>query len=100
MPFIDTQAAATVRELREARGLSPEAMAHEIRLLAMREGWKLGTVDAFTIRRIEGNEKRHGRIPSLRVRVVIGLYLDVPAHEIWKSANRLWVNDDTRMVAA
>lgn len=100
MPFIDTAAAARIREEREARGLSPERLAQEIAELTRREGWKLGAVDAFTIRRIEGRPDRPGRVPGIRVQCVLGLYFGIPHTEIWKPANRISVASDRQAVTA
>lgn len=100
MPYIDPSASARVRAEREARGLSPEALAREIRDLAMREGWKIGAVHGFTIRRIEGNSKRFGLIPGIRVKCVIGLYFGIPHQEIWRDENKVFVQSEQRMVAA
>lgn len=104
MPFVDTEAAARVRELREALGLSPEALADEIRDMASAHGWKLGAVDAYTIRRIEGIPERGrlGRVPRIRVQVVLACYfasvagqlaeagIDHPRNhaDIWKPGRR------------
>lgn len=84
MSFIDTAAAASVREMREALGLSPEALAAEISDLARSRGWKLGTVHAYTIRRIEGIPERQvwGRVPRIRVQVVLAYYFASVADEL------------------
>ena len=96
MPFIDLEAAATVRELRERRGLSPEALAERISAKAAAEGWDVGTIHAYTIRRIEGNPAKGigGRVPGIRVQCVIGLYFGVDHREIWKDSRRMYVPAD------
>jgi hypothetical protein len=90
MPYIDKAAAARVKGERESRGLSPEALAREIRSLASQRGWKLGTVDAYTIRRIEGTAQRDPLVPSIRVRCVLGLYFGIPHQQIWDESR--WVH--------
>lgn len=96
MPFIDPEASALIRELREQRGLSPEALADEIDAMIAREGdaWKRGSVDAYTIRRIEGipgRADRPGFVPGTRVQFVLAYYFDLLPHEIWKPARRVKV---------
>lgn len=100
MPYIDTVASSRIRAERRARGLSPEALAEEIAEMARREGWKTGTIDAYTIRRIEGTSKRHGRIPQLRVQCVLGLYFGMPHQEIWRDEHRVWLDEDRKLAAA
>lgn len=87
MPFIDTQAAARLVELREARGLSPEDLAREIAEMAKRlgPGWTRGAVDPYTIRRIE----KKGFVPGTRVSFVIATYFEVDRREIWKPGQRV-----------
>jgi transcriptional regulator with XRE-family HTH domain len=93
MPFIDPEAATLVRALREARGLSPEALAREITVMAAGEGWTRGSVDAYTIRRIEGTASRNrpGRVPSARVAFVVAHYFGMRPHDIWKPSRRVQV---------
>ncbi len=95
MPFIDPQASNLLRELREHRGLSPEDLAAEIKAMAMSLGpaWTRGTVDAYTIRRIEGtpDSQRPGLVPGPRVRFVIAHYFDKRPDQIWKSGRRVRV---------
>lgn len=93
MPFIDLEAAARVRDLRESRGLSPEALAERISAKAAAEGWDIGTIHAYTIRRIEGNPAKQvgGRVPGIRVQCVIGLFFGVDHREIWKANRRMYV---------
>ena len=99
MPFVDPEAGALVREMREARGLSPEALAVEISAMAAREGWTRGTVDAYTIRRIEGKPpERLGRVPSTRVAFVVAQFFDMQPHEIWKPTRRFTAPSDPRRV--
>lgn len=80
MALIDTYAAQTLVELRQERGLSPEALA-----LAIAEEAKglsfgqRGAVDAHTIRRIE----RHGHVPGIRVAFVLANYFGKRPDEIW-----------------
>lgn len=87
MPLIDFLGSKRLRELREDQGLSPEALAQEIRSRAMAEGWKRGTVDAYTIRRAE-----RGFVPSLRSRHVLASYFQVRPGEIWNQDG--WVRVD------
>lgn len=57
------------------------------------EAWTRGTVDAFTIRRIEGNPalNRPGRVPTARVAFVVAHYFGMQPHEIWKPTRRVKV---------
>jgi hypothetical protein len=93
MPYIDTEAAALVRQLREKRGLSPEAMSKRISALAVAERSELGGVDPFTIRRIEGRpEKRKpGMVPSVRVARVVAGFFALEPDAIWKPDRRVYV---------
>lgn len=88
MPFIDYRAADRLRELREDAGLSQEGLATAIKRKALAEGWLRegghGTVNAFTIRRIE----KDGHCPSERKRLVIALYFDTRPSTIWAPSNR------------
>lgn len=92
MPFIDTEASALITKLREERGLSPEDLAAEIRSMARKLGpaWTRGTVDPYTIRRIEGNPTRGrlGLVPGTRVQFVIAHYFGLVPHDIWKPGRR------------
>jgi hypothetical protein len=86
MPFIDFQAANTVRDLREDAGYSQEGLSRAIRDKAQSDGWYKvhGAVDAFTIRAIE----KHGHCPSQRVRVAIALFFGVSHRDIWQPGNQ------------
>lgn len=97
MPYIDPSASARVKELREPLGYSPERLAAVVRARATREGWDLGGIDAYTIRRIEGTDRRWGLIPGLRVRVLLETYFET---RIWKQENRIWVPSDRREAMA
>lgn len=71
MPLIDHRAAETLTDLRESQGHSPESLAADIKERAKTAKWgHRGTVDAWTIRDIEGT----GRVPSSRVRFVLCSY--------------------------
>lgn len=80
MPFIDTYAADRIREMRDQRGLSPEALAREISKASRAHGWERGSVDAHTIRKIEGT----GHVPTTRVRFVVSSYFGLLPHELWE----------------
>lgn len=85
MALIDTYAAGRLTELREAQGLSPEALAVAINLAATQKGLgQRGAVNAHTIRRIE----RHGHVPGVRVAFVITSYFGMLPHELWQPTNR------------
>lgn len=94
MPFIDYSAADRVRELREDRGLSVEGLANAIKRYAAAQGWAKvhGTVDAFTLRRIEED----GHCPSERVRLVIALFFEIRPREIWRPESRRAIDHDSR----
>jgi hypothetical protein len=97
MPFVDYTAADRIRELREDRGLSNEALANAIKRYALEQDWAKvhGTVDPFTLRRIEHD----GHCPSERVRVVIALFFEVRPRDIWRRENRREVENDGRRKA-
>lgn len=79
MSLIDDYAAQRVRELREERGMSPEALATDIHIAARNASWgRRGAVNAHTIRRIEG-----GHVPGLRVRFVIASYFGLAMGDLW-----------------
>ena len=86
MAFFDVNAGATLIELREGLGLSPEALAKRIAERARRENWDVGAVDAWTIREIEGNPAKGKlpRIPKIRVQVVMAMFYGVDRRDIWK----------------
>lgn len=85
MALIDHYASQRLRDMRESRGLSPEALAQEIAAKAKSAGWGCrGTVDAHTIRRIE----RRGHVPGPRIAFVVAAYFDLVPHELWLPANR------------
>lgn len=69
----DRRAASLIRELREERGLSPEALSAEI--------FKTSGlyVSGRTIRRIEDI----GAVPSVRVKFVIASFFDRSPASIW-----------------
>jgi transcriptional regulator with XRE-family HTH domain len=84
MAFIDHVAAQNLRSLREERGLSPEALATEIRLAAKTAPWGMrGCVDAHTLRRIE----RRGHVPGPRIQFVLSHFFGVDRREIWNPTN-------------
>lgn len=82
----DIYAAEKLCNLREAKGLSQEALANAIRQFAKDNDWykTYGAVDAFTIRRIE----RDGHCPSERVRFVIATFFGTTPGKLWKPINR------------
>jgi hypothetical protein len=85
MPLIDVHGAQRLADLRESRGLSPEALSVEIYEAAMQADWgRRGGVDAHTIRRIE----RYGHVPGPRVAFVLASYFDLMPHELWEPGNR------------
>ncbi len=86
MRIVDYIAAERLADLREQRGLSREALAADIRRVAVEQGsFRVhGAVDAFTIRRIE----RDGHCPSERVRLVIARYFELNPKDIWDRSNR------------
>lgn len=85
MALIDHYAAQRVRDMREERGLSPEALSREISSMAASAGWGTrGSVDAHTIRRIE----RRGHVPGPRIAFVLASYFGLKPHELWVPANR------------
>lgn len=104
MPFIDPDASQTLKDLREAQGLSPKDLAAEIKHMASRRGaaWTRGAVDEYTIRRIEGKpeEHRHGFVPTIRVQFVIATFFGVDRREIWKPGRKVRVNSDDRKKVA
>ncbi len=84
MAFTDHHAAEKLRELREAAGYnSAEALALAIRLAAPEAEWgKRGTVDAWTIRKIE-----QGHVPGPRIRFVLAGYFGCSQSTIWEPRN-------------
>lgn len=79
--LIDHAAAQRIREMREVRGFSPEALAAAIKDAGKDATWgDRGAVDAHTIRRIE----RHGHVPGPRVQFVLSAYFDMTPHELWQ----------------
>lgn len=80
MPMVDFAAAQRIREMREAQGYSPEALAAAIRDAAQTAPWgDRGAVDAHTVRRIE----REGHVPGPRVMFVLARFFDLTPHELW-----------------
>jgi ribosome-binding protein aMBF1 (putative translation factor) len=79
--LIDHAAAQRIREMREARGYSPEALSAAIKQAGKDAPWgDRGAVDAHTIRRIE----RHGHVPGPRIQFVLSQFLGFAApHELW-----------------
>lgn len=78
--LIDHAAAQRIREMREARGYSPEALSAAIKEAGKDAPWgDRGAVDAHTIRRIE----RSGHVPGPRVQFVLANYFDLTPHELW-----------------
>jgi len=79
--LIDHAAAQRIRELREIRGFSPEALAAAIKDASKNAPWgERGAVDAHTIRRIE----KHGHVPGPRVQFVLARFFDLTPHELWQ----------------
>lgn len=85
MPLIDFHAAQRIAEMRKDRGMSPEALADDIRAHSLREDWGTrGAADAHTIRRIE----RYGHVPGERVAFVMASYFGLRPSELWMPANQ------------
>lgn len=85
MALIDHYAAQRLRDMREERGLSPEALSREIALMAEKADWgSRGAVDAHTIRRIE----RRGHVPGPRIAFVVANYFGLRPNELWMPSNR------------
>jgi len=86
MPLIDFHAAQLLTEMREERGLSPEALAQQIAVRRDIAGLPTGrgTVDAHTIRRIE----RHGHVPGPRVAFVLAAFFGMRPNELWRPVHR------------
>lgn len=85
MALIDIHAAGRITEMRESRGMSPEALALDIADHAASEGWgQRGAVNAHTIRRIE----RQGHVPGPRVAFVMASYFGMTPHELWLAQNK------------
>jgi len=84
LAFTDHHAAEKLRELREAAGYnSAEALASAIGLAAHKADWgKRGTVDAWTIRKIE-----QGHVPGPRIRFVLASYFECEQNAIWEPRN-------------
>lgn len=80
MPMVDFAAAQRIKEMREAQGFSPEALAAAVREASQTEPWgERGAVDAHTVRRIE----RSGHVPGERVRFVLARFFGMTPHELW-----------------
>jgi ribosome-binding protein aMBF1 (putative translation factor) len=80
VPMVDFAAAQRIREMREAQGYSPEALADRIKEESRTAPWgDRGAVDAHTIRRIE----RSGHVPGERVRFVLSRFFGMVPHELW-----------------
>lgn len=78
--LIDHAAAQRIREMREAQGYSPEALANAIKTASANAPWgDRGAVDAHTIRRIE----KHGHVPGPRIQFVLSSFFDLTPHELW-----------------
>lgn len=77
-----------MRELRERKGMSPERLAVAIADFAREQGpsWAHGTVDAYTIRRAEGNPRRGrlGAVPGVRVQYVLATFFGTTPEQIWQ----------------
>jgi hypothetical protein len=84
MAFTDYTAADKLRELREGAGYnSAEALALGIRAASFTADWKhRGTVDAWTIRKVEA-----GHVPGPRIRFVLARYFDLDQADIWQPRN-------------
>jgi hypothetical protein len=74
----DHRAAERLYELRDARGLSPEQLTHEL----YRAG--LEPVCGSTIRRIE----RIGAIPQHRTKHALATYFGLEVRDIWRPKRR------------
>lgn len=88
MASTDRLAADLLSELREDRGLSPEALSRAIFIAGH------GYVSGRTIRNIE----KDATVPTLRVRGSIALYFARTPRGIWRNAPV--VTDRSRKVAA
>lgn len=75
----DEKAGKLVRELREARGLSPEAMAAE-----MFRAPGIRAVGSRTIRRIED-----GNVPIIAIQFALAAFLERDLRDIWKPRARV-----------
>jgi hypothetical protein len=84
MAFIDHRAADEIRRLREDAGYnSAEQLAAAIRLAAPKAPWgKRGTVDAWTIRKVE-----EGHVPGPRIRTVLAGYFGLAQRDVWQPRN-------------
>ncbi len=84
-----------MREMRERKGMSPERLAVAIAAFAADQGpeWDYGTVDAYTIRRIEGNPRRGrlGAVPGIRVQHVLASFFEIDRELIWRPGAQIEV---------
>lgn len=104
MGFIDTAAAAQLKEMMDEHGLTAESLALRLKLtadIAIRSGdapWAgyRGTVDATTIRRIIDE----GHVPGPRVRGVLANYFNLAPRELWRPSLRLRTSRETGARAA
>jgi hypothetical protein len=95
MAFTDHHAADAIRGLREVAGYnSAEQLATAIRIAAPKAPWgKRGTVDAWTIRKVE-----EGHVPGPRIRFVLAGYFEREQADIWQPRN--WQVVETSVAAA
>jgi hypothetical protein len=95
MAFTDHHAANEIRSLREAAGYnSAEQLATAIRIAAPKAPWgKRGTVDAWTIRKVE-----EGHVPGPRIRFVLASYFGRDQTDIWQPRN--WQVVETSIATA
>lgn len=94
--LIDHAAAQSIREMREARGYSPEALSAAIRDASKDAPWgDRGAVDAHTIRRIE----KHGHVPGPRVQFVLSAFFGMTPHEMWRPSSGRVATPRNRMAA-
>jgi transcriptional regulator with XRE-family HTH domain len=77
----DTDAAAVLRDLREARGLSPEEVPHKMRMIGIDNR---NIPSSRTIRRVEAV----GIIPQVRYRFGLAEFYGQPITSIWASARK------------
>jgi transcriptional regulator with XRE-family HTH domain len=77
----DTDAAAVLRDLREARGLSPEEVPHKMRMAGIENR---NIPSGRTIRRVEDE----GVVPIVRYRFGLAAFYERPITAIWAPARQ------------